>query len=150
MAGHTDNEIVIAASLEEVWQTANDLTLWPELYKHEYSAVEVLEREPSRVVFKLTTLPREGTTHSWTSERHVDYEQATATARRLDLGPFRYMHLFHAATWDGTQTTLRWVQDFELRPESGISEPAMQAHINHSSQRNLLRHKEFIEHRRES
>ena len=44
MSGHTQNEIVIAAPLELVWDMTNDLENWPQLFS-EYAAVEVLGRE---------------------------------------------------------------------------------------------------------
>ncbi|MGQ4444508.1 polyketide cyclase, partial [Streptomyces violaceoruber] len=39
MAGHTDNEITIAAPMELVWNMTNDIEKWPGLFS-EYASVE--------------------------------------------------------------------------------------------------------------
>ena len=38
MAGHTENEITIAAPLDLVWDMTNDLESWPQLFS-EYASV---------------------------------------------------------------------------------------------------------------
>ena len=47
MAGHTDNEIVIAAPVDLVWDVTNDLENWPQLFS-EYAAVEEIGRASCR------------------------------------------------------------------------------------------------------
>jgi aromatase len=147
MAVHTDNSIVIAASLDYVWTVANKLERWPELFD-EYADVSVLEESGDRIVFQLTTAPgADGRAYRWISERILDPVRRSVTARRLDTGPFRYMHLFQSFTLIGAQrrTLLRWVQDFEVRPEAPFTDAQMADRINRSAQLNLSRHRVIIE-----
>ena len=146
MAGHTDNSIEISAPPELTWRIANDLGRWTELFAGEYASVEVLAESADRVRFRLTTEPRDGRVFSWVSERCPDHERRTVTARRVETGPFRYMHIFQTVTpAPGGGSVLRWVQDFEAGPAAPFTDEQMQAHIDGSTTANLLRHKEVIE-----
>jgi aromatase len=146
MSAHSDNSIVIDAPFDVVWEMANDIPLWPELFAGEYAAAEVLERDESRVRFRLTTEPMpDGRSYSWVSERHLDRERGTVSSRRLEPGPFRYMHIFQSFTSVDGGVQLRWVQDFEARPDAPFTDAQMLARINAGSEANLRRHKELIE-----
>ncbi|WP_157195588.1 SRPBCC family protein [Nocardia tenerifensis] len=139
------NSIIIDAPTELVWSIANDLALWPRLFADEYESVRVLEAVPDRARFEVTTHPRDGKQYTWISERSMDHERLVATARRITLGPFRYMHIAHWITSDDAVSRLTWVQDFEMRADAPVTDTQMKAHIDRSSTANLLRHKEFIE-----
>lgn len=146
MSAHTENSIVIDAPIDLVWSMANDVESWPTLFEGEYASVEILEREPGRIVFRLTTEPDErGVVRSWVSERVMDEERHSVTARRLELGPFKYIHIFHAfePTPDGVR--LRWVQDFEIKDGLPFTNEQMEALINKNSTVNLAQHKRLIE-----
>ena len=146
MSAHTDNEVVIAAPLPLVWEVANDVERWPELFAGEYAAAEVLERSDDRIRFQLTTAPGpDGAVHRWVSERCPDRARGTVSARRVEPGPFRYMHLFQSFTAVEGGTRLRWVQDFEARPEAPFTDEEMRRRIDAGAQVNLRRHKEIIE-----
>ena len=146
MSAHTDNEVVIAAPLELVWEVANDVERWPQLFAGEYAAAEVLERDDERIRFRLTTVPGpDGSTYRWVSERYLDRRRGTVSARRVDPGPFRYMHLFHSFTEVEGGTRLRWVQDFEARPDAPFTDDEMRRRIDAGSRANLRRHKDVIE-----
>lgn len=148
MSGHTDNEIVIDAPVDVVWKEANDLKQWPVLFAEEYDSVDVLdENEDGRVTFRITTKAQEdGRQYSWISERVPDAERHQVIARRLETGPFLYMHIMHAFDETDTKATrVRWVQDFEMRPGAPFTDEQMTARINHGSTQNLKRHKEVIE-----
>ncbi|CAM5703207.1 Putative polyketide cyclase OS=Streptomyces glaucescens OX=1907 GN=curF PE=4 SV=1 [Streptomyces glaucescens] len=93
MAGHTENEITIAAPVDLVWDMTNDLERWPQLFS-EYSACEVLSRNGDTVTFRLTMHPDEnGKVWSWVSERVTDREKLVVRARRIETGPFEYMNI---------------------------------------------------------
>ncbi len=47
MAGHTENEITIAAPVDLVWDMTNDVERWPQLFS-EYASAEILSREATR------------------------------------------------------------------------------------------------------
>jgi aromatase len=146
MSAHTDNEIVIDAPVDVVWEEANDLAQWPVLFAEEYDRVDVLDGSGGRVTFRITTKPQEnGQQYSWVSERTPDLENHRVTARRVQTGPFLYMHLMHEYIPTGDGTKVRWVQDFEMKPGAPFTDEQMAARINHGSARNLARHKEVIE-----
>ena len=58
MAGHTENEIVIDAPLDLVWEMTNDVASWPSLFS-EYASAEILERKDDSTRFRLTMHPDE-------------------------------------------------------------------------------------------
>ena len=147
MSAHTDNAIVIDAPVDVVWEQANDLARWPLLYDGEYESVEILDGPPDRVVFRLVMKPQEdGRRYSWVSERVPDAARRQVVARRIETGPFLYMHIVHACSEAaGGGTRLRWVQDFEMRPGAPFSDEQMAARINRGSEHNLRTHKQLIE-----
>ncbi|WP_067976055.1 SRPBCC family protein [Nocardiopsis trehalosi] len=133
MSGHTDNAITIDAPMDLVWRMANDVPSWPELFT-EYAAAEVLHRDGDRVRFRLTTVPDEnGASQTWVSERLHDPAARTVRAQRIELGPFKYMHLFWEFTPDGDGVRLRWVQDFEVRDDAPFDDAAVAARLNRLS-----------------
>jgi len=146
MSAHTDNSIVIEAPLDLVWSMANDVESWPRLFEGEYAAAEVLQRENGRIVFRLTTVPQEdGRSYSWVSERVLDEERHCVQARRVELGPFRYMSIFQSFEEVPEGVRLRWVQDFEVRPGAPFTDEQMAARINGNSAEQLRSHKRQIE-----
>src|SRR5215468_1612678 len=146
MSAHTDNEVVIEAPLNLVWEVANDIERWPELFAGEYARAEVLERDDDRVRFRLTTTPGpDGAVHRWESERWMDRARGTVQARRIEPGPFRYVHIFQSFTAVAGGTRLRWVQDFEARPDAPFSDEEARRRIDAGARGNLRRHKEVIE-----
>ena len=150
MSAHTDNSILIDAPLELVWSMANDVESWPALFVGEYEKGEVLQRDGGRIVFRLTTVPSfsphgDNRSYSWVSERVLDEERHYVNARRIELGPFRYMHIFQSFDPEPGGVRLRWVQNFEVRPDSPFTDEGMQERINHHSRKQLENHKKVIE-----
>ncbi|MFE7130741.1 cupin domain-containing protein [Streptomyces sp. NPDC057638] len=131
MIGHTDNHIDIDAPLGYVWNRTNDLRAWPELFS-EYASVEILEEDESSAVFRLTMHPDEqGHSWSWVSERRWDTAARVVKARRVVTGPFEFMNI----TWTFEElgpdaTRMRWVQDFQMRPDAPLDTAAMTHRIN--------------------
>ncbi|WP_030239742.1 SRPBCC family protein [Streptomyces sp. NRRL S-350] len=143
MSGHTDNEIVIAAPLDLVWEITNDLENWPELFS-EYASVEVLERDGDRVQFRLTMHPDEnGKVWSWVSERTTDKSSLAVRARRVEPGPFEFMDIRWEYAEVPAGTKMRWVQDFAMKPTAPVDDEGMVDHINRNSriQMQLIREK---------
>jgi aromatase len=133
MSGHTENEILIAAPIDLTWEITNDLERWPQLFS-EYAAVEILERDGHRVVFRLTMHPdAEGTVWSWVSERTADPAAHAVTARRIETGPFAFMTIGWTYTETPQGTLLRWVQDFAMAPHAPVDDAAMTDLINRNS-----------------
>src|SRR6185503_3394784 len=96
MAGHTENEVVIAAPIDLTFSVTNDLDRWPALFS-EYASVEILHRDGPTTRFRLTMHPdEEGRVWSWVSERTVDPDAFTVEAQRVETGPFEHMRIH----WD--------------------------------------------------
>jgi aromatase len=136
--GHTDNSVVIDAPIAFVWSRTNDLRSWTDLFT-EYASVEILSEEPRRIRFRLTTCPDEnGNTWSWVSERQLDQETWTVSARRIETGPFDYMNLrwTYEALAPG-RTSMRWVQDFQMRTDSPVDDATMEERLNRGSREQM-------------
>ncbi|WP_405581875.1 SRPBCC family protein [Streptomyces sp. NBC_01190] len=147
MAGRTDNRIVIAAPRDLTWELTNDLENWPQLFS-EYASVEILERDGNTVTFRLTMHPDEnGTVWSWVSEREMDRDSWTVEARRIETGPFAYMNI----RWEYEEvpggTSMRWLQDFSMKPTAPVDDAAMTDHINRNSVIQMERIREQVEQR---
>ena len=143
MSGHTDNEIVIAAPLDLVWEITNDLENWPQLFS-EYASVEVLQREGQSTTFRLTMHPDEnGQIWSWVSERTTDRPSLSVKARRVEPGPFEFMDIRWEYAEDPGGTRMRWIQDFAMKPTAPVDDNGMTNHINRNSrvQMQLIREK---------
>jgi aromatase len=130
MAGHTDNEIVIDAPLDLVWAMTNDIPTWTTLFS-EYSEATVLAEKDGTIRFRLALHPDEnGKVWSWVSARTPDEATHTVRSQRVETGPFKYMWIFweYFETPDGTR--MRWVQDFEMKPQAPVGDQAMQDRLN--------------------
>jgi len=147
MPAHTDNEVVIDAPLEVVWEKMNDVESWPNLFS-EYAEAEILEREGNTVRFRLTTHPDpeyDGQVWSWVSERTVDPETHSVKAHRIETGPFDHMNIeWHFEAADGG-TKMRWVQDFSMKPEAPSDDEQAQEYINRNTREQMRVLKERLE-----
>jgi aromatase len=133
MAGHTQNEITIAAPLDLVWDMTNDVASWPRLFS-EYAAAEILERGDDTVRFRLTMHPDEnGKVWSWVSEREPDRDTLSVRARRVETGPFAYMNIHWQYEKVPEGTRMVWTQDFEMKPEAPVDDAWMTDNINRNS-----------------
>ncbi|MFJ3217780.1 SRPBCC family protein [Kitasatospora sp. NPDC086801] len=147
MPGHTDNEIVIAAPLDLVWEITNDLENWPDLFS-EYASVDVLERDGDSVRFRLTMHPDEnGQVWSWVSERTTDKSSLAVRARRVEPGPFEFMDIRWEYAEVPAGTKMRWVQDFAMKPTAPVDDNGMVNHINRNSRIQLELIREKVEKR---
>ncbi|MFH0240984.1 SRPBCC family protein [Streptomyces sp. HK10] len=147
MAGHTENEIVIAAPLDLVWDMTNDIENWPRLFS-EYASVEILSRDGDTTTFRLTMHPDEnGTVWSWVSERTADRDALTVRAHRVETGPFQYMDI----RWEYTQVPegvrMRWTQDFAMKPDAPVDDTWMTRNINRNSRVQMALIRDRIEQR---
>ncbi|MEU9075980.1 SRPBCC family protein [Kitasatospora sp. NPDC004745] len=149
MPGHTDNEIVIAAPLDLVWEITNDLENWPDLFS-EYASVEVLQREGDSVRFRLTMHPDEnGQVWSWVSERTTDKAGLAVSARRVEPGPFEFMDIRWEYAEVPAGTRMRWIQDFAMKPTAPVDDDGMVNHINKNSRIQMQLIREKVEKRAE-
>ena len=132
MAAHTDNEVVIDAPREFVWERMMDIESWPDLFS-EYAKAEVIEEDGDTVKFRLTTYPDpeyDGQVWSWVSERVADPGKWQSKSKRIETGPFEYMNIqwFYEPVEGGTK--MRWVQDFQMKPGAPVDDAWMERNIN--------------------
>ncbi|MDQ2583738.1 SRPBCC family protein [Saccharothrix yanglingensis] len=133
MAGHTENEVVVDAPMDVVWERTNDVERWPELFS-EYASAEVLERDGNRVLFRLTMHPDpDGKVWSWVSERVADPVTRTVTARRVETGPFEHMDIRWTYEQVDGGVRMRWVQDFAMKPGAPLDDDAMARRIDENT-----------------
>lgn len=143
MAGHTDNSILIDAPMDLVWDITNDIPSWPNLFS-EYAEAEVLERVGTTIRFRLTMHPDEdGNVWSWVSERTADPVGRVVDSRRVETGPFQYMHIHWEYVQQPDGVLMRWVQDFHMKPAAPADDAGMTAHLNKNTkiQMDLIRSK---------
>src|SRR5437016_4191311 len=75
----------------------------------------------------------EGTVYTWVSERRLDPDTYTAEARRIETGPFEYMNLrWTYDTVDGC-TRMRWVQDFDVKPQAPMDNAGAEDYLNRNT-----------------
>lgn len=150
MIGHTDNRVTIHAPIDFVWDRTNDLRSWPDLFS-EYAEIEILQESGSEeertATFRLTMHPdAQGRTWSWVSERTWNRSGYVARAHRVETGPFEFMNI----TWtyeqlDADRTTMRWVQDFQMRPDAPVDTAWMTQNVNVNSRTQMALIKEKVE-----
>ena len=147
MPAHTDNEVVINAPLDVVWEKMNDVENWPDLFS-EYAKAEILEREGNTVRFRLTTHPDpeyDGQVWTWVSERTVDPGTHSVKAHRIETGPFDHMNIeWYFEPIDGG-TKMRWVQDFSMKPTAPSDDEQAQEYINRNTREQMHVIKERLE-----
>lgn len=149
MAGHTQNEIVINAPMDLVWDMTNDVESWPTLFS-EYAAAEILEREGNTVRFRLSLHPDEnGTVWSWVSERTPDPETHTVRAHRVETGVFEYMNLFWEYERVDGGVRMRWTQDFTMKADAPLDDEGMTARLNRNTAIQMERIKRLVEEKAE-
>ncbi|MGN9913970.1 SRPBCC family protein [Phytohabitans sp. LJ34] len=147
MPGHTDNAIVINAPMDLVWSMTNDVRSWPELFS-EYASAEIIADNGTTIRFRLTTHPDEsGRQWTWVSERTPDPATRTVRAHRIETGPFEYMNLYWEYQDDGCSVSMRWVQDFQMKPDAPFDDAAMTERLNRTSRTQLAHVRDRIEER---
>jgi ribosome-associated toxin RatA of RatAB toxin-antitoxin module len=141
----TDNDVIINAPMALVWRLTNDLARWPDLFT-EYAAVEVLESSPRGILFRLTTRPDEqGVVWSWVSLRRPDPDTRTVQSHRVETGPFQYMRIRWEYEAVGGAVRLRWLQDFAVKPETGLRDEDVTVRLNRTSAQQLAHIRDRVE-----
>jgi aromatase len=145
VSGHTDNRVVIDAPLDEVWQITNDVASWPWLFG-EYASAEIVEQADDYVRFRLTTRPdADNRSWSWVSERRLDPVNHVVRACRVETGPFEYMNIVWQYRPVPGGVEMRWIQDFQLKPDAPMDDAAMTDRINQRTPVEMARIKRLVE-----
>jgi aromatase len=137
MSKRTENQIVINAPIQQVWEITNKVEDWPKLFT-EYAEAEILESKGNTVRFRLTMHPDDnGKVWSWVSERTMDPETYTVKAHRVETGPFEYMNIewFYGEVNGGT--VMRWVQEFHMKPDAPVDDDWMENNINTNTKKQM-------------
>jgi aromatase len=134
MAGHTRNDILIHAPIDDVWRITNDVAHWPDLFS-EYAEANIVDQRDNTVRFELVMHPDEnGVVWRWVSQRTMYEAERKVYAHRVETGPFEYMQIYweyHDRGGDGTQ--LVWEQRFSMRPTAPLDDTQMTTRINTNS-----------------
>jgi aromatase len=147
VAAHTDNSVVIDAPIDFVWERMMDVENWPNLFS-EYASAEILKREGDRIEFRLTTHPDpeyDGQVWSWVSERTADPATKTSKSRRIETGPFEYMNIEWSFEEVDGGTSMRWVQDFSMKPTAPAKDEEAQEYMNRNTKTQMAVIKERLE-----
>ena len=150
MAAHTDNEVIIEAPRDFVWQRMMDIESWPNLFS-EYAKAEVIEEEgENKVKFRLTTHPDpeyDGKVWSWVSQRTMYPDEHRAHSERIDMEnvPFQHMYIdwYFEPADEGTK--MRWVQDFSMKPEAPADDETAERYMNKNTKEQMGVIKERLE-----
>ena len=70
---HTGNSIIMHAPREQIFETAANLELWPQILPH-YRYIKYLERGPARNLVVMAAT-RSGLPIAWTSEQIIDRDK---------------------------------------------------------------------------
>jgi aromatase len=145
MTGYTDNTVLVDGPMDLVWDLTNDVESWPRLFT-EYAEATIVERRGSTIRFRLTTVPdEEGRVWTWVSERTPDPATRTVSARRVDPGPFEYMNL----NWEYREVeggvSMRWRQDFHMKPEAPFDDRQMTDRMNARTEEQMAAVKRNVE-----
>ncbi|MFE3824907.1 SRPBCC family protein [Streptomyces sp. NPDC059092] len=141
----TENHIVVDAPFDLLWDMTNDVSDWPDLFS-EYASAEILEQRGDTVRFRLTLHPEaDGKVWSWVSERVMDRENGTVTARRVETGPFAHMNIHWSYTRTDAGVEMRWVQEFRMKPGAPVDDQAMAERINRNTRVQMALIKERVE-----
>lgn len=147
MGKRTENEIVIDAPLDRVWDITNDVAGWPDLFT-EYATADILEEHGNTVRFRLAMHPDEnGKVWSWVSERVMDPDNHSVKAYRVETGPFEYMNIWWYYEEIDGGTKMRWVQEFHMKPDAPVDDDWMENNINTNTKKQMAIIKERVEQR---
>jgi aromatase len=144
---HVNNEIVVRASLRDVWDAMNDLESWPALFS-EYASIEILAREGAVTRFRLTTHPdpeSDGRVWSWVSERTVYPETHTSRSWRVETGPFEYMKIDWLFESVAEGTRMKWTQCFGMKPDAPADDEQATEYLNRNTRIQMRVVKERLE-----
>lgn len=150
MSARTENSITINAPMDLVWKMTNAVADWANLFS-EYAKAEVLDEREGVVRFRLTMHPDEqGRVWSWVSERTLDEADRTVRSKRVETGPFDYMHIFWEYFEEGDAVRMRWSQEFAMKPTAPVDDAGMAERINRNTpaQMNLIKQRIEAVHQR--
>ncbi|WP_030398158.1 SRPBCC family protein [Kitasatospora purpeofusca] len=141
----TENSVVIDAPFDLLWDMTNDVANWPNLFS-EYATAEILDQHGDTVRFRLALHPDDdGKVWSWVSERVMDRGNGTVRAHRVETGPFEFMDIHWAYVQIDAGVSMRWVQEFRMKPDAPLDDTGMTHRINANSKVQMALIKERVE-----
>ena len=144
---HTGNTIFMRAPRADIFETAADLSRWPEILPH-YRYIHYYERSPERNVVKMAAV-RSGIPISWVSEQWIDRERWEVR--------FHHLRAFTKGmdvVWnfeeqaDGVQVSIIHDLAFRVRALAPIAEPVIGGFfVGHVASQTLACMKDYLEKR---
>jgi len=133
MAGHIDVRVKISAPLSVTWRIATEAETpggSADAGPRHTPGHEIISWEPedNRITYHITTAPdSNGTAWSYYAQRTTDIASKTAYARRWGNENFNYSYAFWEYTGSEDSSEIRCVADFEMTPDSPLSDREMEA-----------------------
>lgn len=141
---YVEEQIVIAGSIEAVYEIASDMEAYPR-YMPDVESVTVLERTPSSTTTEWVT-EVEGTPIGWTEIDEFDREGYVIRYRLIegDLDKFEGEWRFDEVT-GGTRVTLGVDYDFGIPNLTDLIGPTLEVKVRENSQMMLRAMKDHVE-----
>jgi ribosome-associated toxin RatA of RatAB toxin-antitoxin module len=142
---HTGNTILMRAPRVEIFETAADLSRWPEMLPH-YRYIRYYERSPDHNVVKMAAV-RSGIPISWVSEQWIDRERWEDRFRHLEAFTkgMEVVWTF-AETPDGVRVSIAHDLHFRVRALAPVAERIIGGFfIGHVAGRTLECMKRYVE-----
>ena len=119
---HTANSILIRAPRGKIFETAADLSRWPEILPH-YRYIRYYERSPERNVVKMAAV-RSGIPISWVSEQRIERDKWEVRFRHLKAFTkgMEVVWTFEE-TPDGVRVSIVHDLAFRVRALASLAEP---------------------------
>jgi ribosome-associated toxin RatA of RatAB toxin-antitoxin module len=142
---HKANSIIMRAPIAEIFETAANLELWPEILPH-YRYIHYLERSPHRNLVVMAAR-RAGMPISWTSEQIIDRDKMEVRFHHLKAFTkgMEVVWTFHP-TADGVKVEIVHDLNFRIPTLGFLAEPIIgHGFIHPVATRTLRCMKEYLE-----
>ena len=143
---HTGTSILMRAPREAIFETAADLSRWPEILPH-YRYIHYFERSAERNIVKMAAV-RSGIPISWVSEQRIDREHCEVRFRHLKAFTkgMEVVWTFKQ-TPEGVRVTILHDLQFRVPALAPLADPIIGGFfIGHIAGRTLACMKEYLEH----
>jgi hypothetical protein len=139
MTGHIDIRVRVSAPLDVMWEVvsateASADSANPDNRHAQGHDVMSWDPDANRIVYRITPGPDQaGRSWPYLVERVTDTAGRTAYARRWGNPNFVYSYAFWQYTGSESESEIRCVADFEMSPESPMSDQEMEVFMGRGS-----------------
>jgi acyl carrier protein/carbon monoxide dehydrogenase subunit G len=147
MTRRTKNTIRITAPIDRVWDFTNDVANWRDIFPR-FSDIDVTRLGEDEFELGIRTYPNEqGKVLEWRSHRIHDRANRTVTVSRIDESIFVHVRMVITYRTVGDMTELHWAHEFDMKPDSHLTNEQMTEHFNENDRMTLSRIKTMVEKR---